>query len=141
MPRLFGARQHPIAHAQRRAWRTLAPRSFDYPQPGRRHRAIRLPVVGNGHGLAILDGRHAQHGHARDATHGVERGALAVDQPFFGHVFQQSLQCDFFMAFQPELARYFALARRHRRCAEEIQKLTARGQPRRRSQFFSHGQA
>jgi hypothetical protein len=63
-----------------------------------------------------LDLDHAQHGDARHAAHLVEGGARAdVDQPFVGHVLEQSLEQDLLLPLQAERLGDLALARRQSR--------------------------
>ena len=86
--------------------------------------------------LAVLDVDHAQHGDLGHPAHAVERGLLAVDQAFLGHVLEQRLERDLLLAEEPEgLARSRACRQGLGRL-DEFEDLLAAGKAARRALFF-----
>jgi hypothetical protein len=78
--------------------------------------------------LAVFDRDNPQHGYPGHTAHAVKRGLLAVDQAFLGHVAKQRLKRNFLLSLQAKPAGDFTLARRRRRCCDEVEDLLARWQ-------------
>ena len=135
---LFGACEHAIALAQRRAVGAQLALGFDHAQPRRRGAVVGLPAVGNGDRLAVLGIDHAQHGDARQAAHAVEGGALAVDQAFLGHVLEQRLELDLLLPLEAEVFPDLALAGGLVGPGDEVEDLLAAGQAGLRLGFCGH---
>ena len=101
---------------------------FNDPQARRRAGIIGLPGIGNGDGLAILDIHHPQHRDPWHPAHGVKGGALAIDQPFIGHIAQQRLELNLLLPLEPESLGNFALAHRIGGGRDQIEDLLRCGQ-------------
>ena len=97
-------------------------------QARRDGRVLGLPIVRNSDSLTVLETNHPEDGDAGHPAHRVKGGALAVDQPFLGHVFQQGLQRDLLVPLQAEGAGDLALADGLIAAGDEVEDLLAAGQ-------------
>ena len=119
-PRCAPARGHPLAQGAAR---------FALSRRRRRRgggvASSGCQVSGMAISLAILDLDHAQHGDLGHAAHAVERGALAVDQAFVGHVLEQRLELDLLLPLAARMPARSRACRRVRRIGDEIEDLLA----------------
>ena len=123
---LFGPRQHAVARPER----AVAALQGAQPDPWRRDGIVGSPAVRHGNRLALVDLDDPQHGDLGHPAHAVERGAVAVDQAFLGHVLEHRFELDFLLPLEPESSRDLTLASGIVAVGDEIEDLLARGQAR-----------
>ena len=128
-PGFLGAREHPVAHFQRRVRPPRLSARLDNADARRRRAIIGLPAIRDRHRLPVLDIEHAQHCHFGHPAHSVKCAAVAVDQTFLGHVLEQGLERDLLGALEAKPARNVLLARWLLARSDEIEHLLARGEP------------
>ena len=104
----------------------LAPLGLFQSKARRIIKRIRRPIVGDRNGFSVLNLNDAQNGDFGHASHAVISGFLAVDQAFFGHIFEQLLERDFLLTFQPKFLRDFTFSGRARRVLDKLENLFAR---------------
>jgi len=126
---LLGAGKDAVAALQCR-------RAFRAPHLGLAHDQTRgipggfgVPIVGLGDQITVLNGDDLQRRHLGHPAHAVKGAFRAVDQPFFGHVLEQSLQLDLLLPLQPEGLRDLALAGGNVGGLDEVEHLSGRRHP------------
>ena len=130
--RFFSARKDAVTHAECSAFAAL-----NHAQAGRRF-AFGLPIFRDSKDFTVNNINNAQHRDLGQPAHFVKRTARSgIDQPFIGHIFEQSLERNFIRAVKPKRFGNFTFSCGSFRCRYEIDDLFAARKP--RAILFWHG--